>query len=119
MKTKPWCLRYFTYDHLPEGLIRVCAEEFANIANSMLTAHYQREGRSLEKWFDLVVMSWVRDFTPENEEACVAREKIDLLFDYIADWNMLEDHEIETAFRLLLEAKDCAVRSLLEVSDED
>lgn len=117
MNFEPWCLRYFTYKHLPEGPLRHCSAEFAELAHNIL-----RHASSIPKSGRGVLLGsfqyWLMEFTPKNPESEEALAKVERLYPYLEHWKQLTRTEVEEAFRILLEAKDCAVRSLLEVSND-
>lgn len=116
MKTeKPWCLRYFTYDHLPEGKLRECSRMFAEAAHSIDDSAIGDEW-PLPYTLDSGVLSDLYDEMvnlPSNYESVAARGKISS-----ASWRFYEGY-FDSGMRYLLEAKDCAVRSLLEVSNDE
>lgn len=113
--TEPWCYKYFTFDHLPEGPLRECSALFAGIANEMMDfsslTHHERVMRV--KSF----RSTVSGMLPSNPESLHADYKFITMFDYLSCWDKeAVGLNVDTVFRILLETKDCAVRSLLPVS---
>lgn len=110
----PWCLRYFTYEHLPEGKLRECSKQFADAAHLIRTAtEYVHYDEILEKLLREITL-------PSNIESDIARSKTRQAMNkfYYSGVDERDYHsDMEEGMRLLLEAKDCAIRSLLDVSN--
>lgn len=108
MNDNTWVLRYFTYDHLPEGPLRECSKRFALEAEQGIKpkkASYGDDYTALDVRLE-ALEEWCTTHLPNNPEREMALNKVGDAFDYIS-------------LRYLLEAKDCAVRSLLPISNAE
>jgi len=101
---RPWTIRYFTYDHLPEGPLRECSSKFAAVADDL----FYQSNDALENYQD--IFEWIQANIPDNKERAVAIKKLKQAYSY---WVVCKYNR---GCRKLLEAKDCAVRALLPVS---
>jgi len=111
MTNKPWTLRYFTYDHLPAGPLRDCSERFSIAASICWPKDLDELPLSpVPTYYNLKL--WMIENLPKNKERTKAIKK--LFKSLIA----FENGDMSKACRLLLESKDCAVRSLLPVSQK-
>jgi len=107
MTDNEWVLKYFTYDHLPEGPLRECSRRFAEEANLGVIPPLDEYGLPDYDSLNLrenAMNKWCLKNLSNNPEREAALDKINCAFSY-------------EELRYLLEAKDCAVRSLLPVSN--
>lgn len=91
-------MQFFKYEHLPVEKQRF-SKPFGEAAKVVLSEDYEEQ---------LGILSDEMSKTlPENVESNVMRDKIDAVVEMVDKIKKLE----KGAVRLLLEAKDCAVRS--------
>lgn len=110
----PWCLRYFTFDHLPEGELRNVSEKYAHAAYKLFNPCVSLPADTVHGTIkrlkdDLMVL-----MAPFNHERSAGLKKLREAFAVFEGKTRIPDE----ACRALLEAKDCAVRALLPVSKE-
>lgn len=114
-------LQFFVYNHLPEHLQKV-SKPFSDAAHklsAMNEAQLRKEAAAIVNRDPSNVLSellkMVTEATPDNIESVVAKRKMDtaefLLSVPAVDSPLIE--AVDEILRYLLEAKDCAVRSLL------
>jgi len=108
---KPWTLRYFTYDHLPVGPLRDCSERFSITAQTCWAEDPDELPLSPVVPYSNLKL-WMMENLPNNKERTKAIKK---LFKSLDEF---EYGSLSKSCRLLLESKDCAVRSLLPISNK-
>lgn len=112
-------LQFFDYGHLPDHLQTV-SEPFAAAAGKLMTlytgsvqSNYVLDSADPRRQLHLKLMEHLRTL-PRNDERSVAFGKLHLFSEAMVKAHTYPKEEaLNRMFRLLLEAKDCAVRAVL------